>query len=106
MVSKNEKILVLGTSEYVWRSFLLAEELEQQGADVYFASTTRSPIAIGHAIHHARAFSDNYGLGIANFSYNIQPHEFDRVVICSETPASMVDSALINALNAQVVVDD
>jgi len=105
-VKANEKILVLGTSEYVWRSFLLAEDLEQQGADVHFASTTRSPIAIGHAIKTARAFSDNYGLGIANFSYNVLPEQYDRIVICTETPASMVDQQLLNELKAQVIVDD
>jgi orotate phosphoribosyltransferase len=105
-VQAGQKVLVLGSSEYVWRSFLLAEDLEQQGAEVYFASTTRSPIAIGHAIKTARAFSDNYGLGIANFSYNVEPNDFDKIIICSETPASMMDSTLVTALNAQVVVDD
>lgn len=105
-VTVGEKVLVLGTSEYVWRSFLLAEELEQKGADVYFASTTRSPIAIGHAIKTAHAFSDNYGLGIANFSYNVEPNDFDKIIICSETPAAMLDSQLLSQLNAQVIIDD
>ncbi|HNG47668.1 MAG TPA: phosphoribosyltransferase domain-containing protein, partial [Agitococcus sp.] len=105
-VDKGEKILVLGTSEYVWRSFLLAEHLEQQGAEVYFASTTRSPIAVGHAIKIARAFSDNYGLGIANFSYNVDVNQYDKIMICSETPAAMVDQALLAELKAQVIVDD
>ncbi|MCP5177848.1 MAG: phosphoribosyltransferase domain-containing protein [Moraxellaceae bacterium] len=105
-VNKGEKILVLGTSEYVWRSFLLAEHLEQQGAAVYFASTTRSPIAVGHAIKIARAFSDNYGLGIANFSYNVDVNQYDKIIICTETPATMLDQALLAELNAQVIVDD
>ena len=105
-VTKGQKVLLLGTSEYVWRSFLLAEDLEQQGAEVYFASTTRSPIAIGHAIKSARAFSDNYGLGIANFSYNVNPNDFDKIIICSETPVAMMDSSLVTVLNAQVIVDD
>ncbi|PTQ90751.1 phosphoribosyltransferase domain-containing protein [Agitococcus lubricus] len=104
--NKGEKILVLGTSEYVWRPFLLAEQLEQQGAEVYFASTTRSPIALGHAIHISRAFSDNYGLGIANFSYNVDVNQYDRIIICTETPATMIDKTLLTALNAQVIVDD
>lgn len=105
-VQQGEKILLLGTSEYVWRSFLLAEELELLGADVHFASTTRSPIAIGHAIQSARAFSDNYGLGIANFSYNVVPEHYHRILICTETPAEMVDQQLLADLNAEVVVDD
>lgn len=105
-VAVGEKVLVLGTSEYVWRSFLLAEDLEQQGADVYFASTTRSPIALGHAIKIARAFSDNYGLGIANFSYNVEPSQFDKILLCSETPATLLDAQWVAEINGQVIVDD
>ena len=62
--------------------------------------------ALGHAIDHALSFSDNYGLGIPNFLYNVAPGQFDRVLICSETPAAAVDPALVSALNAQVIVDE
>jgi len=105
-VKPGERVLVIGTSEFVWRPFLLAERLERAGADVRFSSTSRSPIALGHAIDHALSFSDNYGLGIPNFLYNVAPGQFDRVLICSETPAAAVDPALVSALSAQVIVDD
>ncbi len=105
-IEPGERVLVIGTSEFVWPPFLLAERLERAGADVHFSSTSRSPIALGHAIDHALSFSDNYGLGIPNFLYNVAPGQFDRVLICSETPAAAVDPALLNALNAQVIVDD
>ena len=104
-IQPGERVLVIGTSEFVWPPFLLAERLERAGADVHFSSTSRSPIALGHAIDHALSFSDNYGLGIPNFLYNVAPGQFDRVLICSETPAAAVDLALLNALNAQVIVD-
>lgn len=104
-VRPGERILVLGTSEYVWRPFLLAEALERRGADVHFSSTSRSPIALGHAVQHALAFNDNYGLGIANFLYNVAPGQFDRVLLCSETPVAAVDPRLVEALNAEVIVD-
>lgn len=104
-VKCNERILVVGTSEFVWRPFLLAERLEQAGADVHFSSTSRSPIALGHAIDHALSFPDNYGLGIPNFLYNVDHKLFDRVLICSETPAVAVDATLIQSLNAEVIVD-
>ncbi|WP_437880008.1 phosphoribosyltransferase domain-containing protein [Pseudomonas sp. LRF_L74] len=104
-VQAGEKILVVGTSEFVWRPFLLAERLERAGADVHFSSTTRSPIAIGHAIEHALSFSDNYGLGIPNFLYNVRPGQFDRVLICSETPREALPRELIETLNAEVIVD-
>ena len=105
-VAPGERVLVVGTSEFVWRPFLLAERLERAGADVRFSSTSRSPIALGHCIDHALSFSDNYGLGIPNFLYNVAPGQFDRVLICSETPAAAVDPALVSALNAQVIVDE
>ena len=105
-VAPGERVLVIGTSEYVWPPFLLAERLERAGADVHFSSTSRSPIALGHAIDHALSFADNYGLGIPNFLYNVAPGQFDRVLICSETPAAAVDPALVSALNAQVIVDE
>jgi hypothetical protein len=104
-VAKGERVLVVGTSEFVWRPFLLAERLEKAGADVHFSSTSRSPIALGHAIDHALSFSDNYGLGIPNFLYNVRPGQFDRVLICTETPQQAVPAELIQALNAEVICD-
>lgn len=105
-VNPGEKIIVIGTSEFVWRPFLLAERFERAGADVHFSSTSRSPIALGHAIQHALSFSDNYGLGIPNFIYNVKPGQFDRVLICSETPAEALPAELVEALGAEVIVDE
>ena len=103
-VQADERILVLGSGEYVWSSFLLAEYLQQQGADVKFSAITRSPIAVGHAIQSALAFSDNYGLGIQNFVYNINPQDYDRVLITVETETHSVAKSLLEALpNAEVI---
>ena len=103
-VQPDERILVLGSGEYVWSSFLLAEYLQQQGADVRFSAITRSPIALGHAIQSALAFSDNYGLGIQNFVYNINPQDYDRVLITVETATHSVAKSLLEALpNAEVI---
>lgn len=104
-VASGERVLVVGTGEFVWRPFLLAERLERAGADVHFSSTTRSPISLGHSIHHSLSFADNYGVGIPNFLYNVAPGQFDRVLICSETPAEAVDQSLIETLGAEVITD-
>ena len=61
--------------------------------------------ALGHAIEHALSFSDNYGLGIPNFLYNVKPGQFDRVLICSETPEQAAPAELVAALNAEVIFD-
>jgi hypothetical protein len=95
-----EKVLVLGSGEFVWEPLLLAERLEKLGADVKFSCTTRSPISTGYAIQSAIAFTDNYGLGIPNFVYNVAHQRFDRILLCVETPADSVDTSLLDALKS------
>lgn len=102
-VQHGERVLVLGTGEFVWPPFLLAEALEQQGVEVRFSATTRSPIALGHSIQRRYALHDNYGQGIANFLYNVDPAEYDRIFLCTETPARLLDTELVKALKATIV---
>lgn len=94
---REQKVLVIGTGEHVWRPFLLAEHLEQR-CDVHFSAVTRSPITIGHSIGSAMAFSDDYGLGVPNFLYNVDPMAYDKVILCIETPRSNVDPVLLAQL--------
>ncbi len=98
-ITPGERILVLGTGEFVWPPYLLAEYLEQQGANVHFSATTRSPIALGHSVQQRYCLHDNYGQGIANFLYNVIPGDYDRILLCSEPPAQWLDKALISTLN-------
>lgn len=97
---QGEKILVLGSGEFVWPPFLLAERLEREGASVLYGSLTRSPIAVGMAIQSVIAFNDNYGLGIPNFVYNVAHQKFDRVIVCVETPVESVSGELLVQLQA------
>lgn len=101
-----ERILVLGTGEYVFPPFLVAEALEEAGARVRFSAVTRSPIALGHAIETALAFGDNYGLGIPNFLYNVTREAYDRILVCVETGRAALDPALVAALGAEVLEDE
>lgn len=99
-----EKILVLGSGEFSWIPFLIAEQLEQQGADVYFSSTTRSPIMLGHAVESICAFTDNYGLNIHNYAYNVKHQHFDRVLLVIETEKDSVDPSLFDQIkNLEVI---
>jgi orotate phosphoribosyltransferase len=98
MPEAGERILVLGSGEFIWPPFLLAERLEQQGAEVRFGSLTRSPISEGLAIASSLAFSDNYGLGIPNFVYNVAQQNVDRVIVCVETPVASVCPVLLAGL--------
>ena len=97
------RTLVLGTSEFVWQPFLLAERLEQAGEQVRFSAVTRSPALPGLAIGCRLAFRDNYGLGIPNYLYNVRRAEQDRILLCIETPPDSVDPVLSEALAPEVL---
>jgi hypothetical protein len=98
-----KKVLVLGTGEFVYAPQRLAEQLERAGYEVYYQSTTRSPIMTGLAIETALTFTDNYGDGIPNFVYNAQREPYDQVLVCHETPGFTVDYDLRTALKAHCV---
>ena len=106
-----QKILVLGSNEFVWLPFLLAEWLEAQTQEsdietvstVKFSALTRSPIALGGAITTMLSFTDNYGLGMTNFVYNVEPSDWDLIVLCVETPADSVDTMWTDLDNVLVV---
>ncbi len=83
-------ILVLGTGEFTFLPFLFAEELEKRGREVFFQSTTRSPILVEKdtersCINSVIPLSDNYGEGVANFVYNVIPEKYRAIFICYET---------------------
>lgn len=102
-----ERILVIGTCEYAWPPFLAALALEQKGADVKFSSTTRSPIQLGHSILAKFTFSDNYGLGMPNFVYNICPEDYDRIFIIAETASTSIDPQLLQLIpNSEIITYD
>jgi hypothetical protein len=98
-----KRILVLGSSEFVYPPFLLAEALERQGAVVFCQATTRSPVRVGGAISCALEFQDNYADGITNYLYNARKEDYDRILLCTETPAELVDPRLLRELGAEVV---
>ena len=104
------RILVLGSNEFVWLPFLLAEWLESQtqaavnsAATVKFSALTRSPIALGGAISTMLSFRDHYGLGMTNFVYNVEPKAWDLIVLCVETAADSVDEMWQDLDNVLIV---
>ncbi|MDN5565432.1 MAG: phosphoribosyltransferase family protein [Psychrobacter sp.] len=107
-----KRILVLGSNEFVWLPFLLAQWLEQNTRanhierDIKFSALTRSPIALGGAITNMMSFTDNYGLGMTNFVYNVAPSEWDLIVLCVETSADSVDAMWQDLDNVLVVGAD
>ena len=93
---------IIGTGEFGYAPFLLAERLEREGADVVVRSTSRSPARIGAAMRHAHVFADNYGTAVPNYLYNAPPADGRFNLICHETPAGSVDPSLVAALGASL----
>ena len=85
-------LAVIGTGEYAYTPFRLALAWEERGYDVRFQSTTRSPILVGDAIVSRREFLDNYGDGIPNYLYNLDPARLP--LICYEHPAMLATDPL------------
>jgi hypothetical protein len=100
---RGERVLVLGTGEFVHPPYRLAAELERLGAEVRFSATTRSPALVGHAVRCALEFTDSHGEGIPNWLYNVRREDYDRVLVCHETPADALDPVLLAELAAQTV---
>ena len=101
-VGTDEKVLVLGTGEFMHPSTLLGAALERCGLDVVVQSTTRSPILTWGAVQHVLHLPDNYGEGIPNFLYNVAPGQYDHVFICHETPANEALTGFARQLKARL----
>jgi len=91
-------ILVLGTGEFMHAAFRIGLELEAHGFAVSVQATTRSPILVGADVQRCLIFGDNYGEGIANYLYNVDPADYARILVCHETPSEGLDE-LMEALN-------
>jgi len=99
--SRKDRILILGSGEFTYPPFLFAEHLEKEGHDVFFQSTTRSPILRGNDISSIIRFTDNYGDGIPNFVYNVRREDYSRIVVCyehSELPPEHTLPQILDAL--------
>lgn len=93
-LAPRSRVLVLGTGEFMHVSFRIGLLLEEQGHAVAVQSTTRSPILIDADVCRRLVFGDNYGEGITNYLYNVDPGGFDRTIICHETPVEGLEGLM------------
>ena len=84
---KAQKVLVLGTAEFMYAPYRFARHLESCGIDVHYQATTRSPVNVDGAITSKLRFKDNYFENIDNFLYNVIDRTYDRIFLCYETTA-------------------
>ena len=80
----NGKTLILGTEEFMYLPLRLASHLE---GDVFFKSTTRSPIypALGdYPIKSGLSFKSHYNTDVPNYIYNLEEEAYDTILVCQE----------------------
>jgi hypothetical protein len=102
-VPRNGRIGIIGTGEFLYPPFRIAEALEAQGYDVLVQSTTRSPIMPGGPISSQLRFADNYQTRVPNFLYNAEELSQRALILCHETPPGSVDPALLEAIGGQAL---
>ncbi|WP_411840019.1 phosphoribosyltransferase domain-containing protein [Paracoccus sp. ME4] len=85
--SRHRGALVIGTGEYVWQAFRLAEDLQALGIDASFIATTRSPILGGGPIVHKATFRDHYGIGVPMYLHNVYPEDWGQIILLGEGDA-------------------
>lgn len=102
-LNKNDKVLIVGTGEFMHFPFMLGCRLEEQGFDIVVQSSTRSPILKWGDIAEKLSFADNYNEGIRNFLYNVSPGQYDKVFICHETPVNDDLIAFAKILDAHLL---
>jgi hypothetical protein len=100
---KERTVLVLGTGEFTYPPYLLAKYLEENGYQVEFQSTTRTPIYKGGVIMEVLNFVDNYYDGIDNFLYNVSKENEKQIVLCYETSPLPPEHHLPTILSSRTV---
>ena len=90
---------ILGSGEFMHAPYALAHWLEQQGYNVSYQSSTRSPILHFGAISHRQTLPDPYGRGDAYFIYNAAPSA-ELTLMIHETPPHAAIEESVQQLNA------
>ena len=90
-VKQGERVLVIGTEEFMYPALLTGQEIEKMGCDVRSHSTTRSPIAVSteeeYPLHCRYELRSLYDPDRKTFIYDLE--SYDRVIV-------MTDSALVS----------
>lgn len=105
MPGVSDKMLVIGTGEHAWQPFLVAETLARHDMDVSFITTTRSPVRIGEVVRHQMTFPDHYGIGVEMYLNNVDPADWDHILLFTETGIAGIPAALRRSLGHGWIID-
>ena len=86
-VKQGERVLVIGTEEFMYPALLTGQEIEKMGCEVRSHSTTRSPIAVSTEEEYPLHWIFFLRADRKTFIYDLE--NYDRVIV-------MTDSALVS----------
>ena len=85
-VKQGERVLVIGTEEFMYPALLTGQEIEKIGCDVRCHSTTRSPIAVSteeeYPLHCRYELRSLYDPDRKTFIYDLE--NYDRVIVMTD----------------------
>lgn len=102
-VKTDDSVLVLGTGEFSYLPYLLAEKIEEKCKNTMFQTTTRSPVIVGEDIQSAIQFTDNYQDNMTNFVYNVADKYYSKIFVCSETVLDSKFDTFVNGIKAKYI---
>lgn len=98
-VKQGERVLVIGTEEFMYPALLTGQEIEKMGCEVRSHSTTRSPIAVSteeeYPLHCRYELRSLYDSDRKTFIYDLE--SYDRVIV-------MTDSALASLKGLETLI--
>ncbi|OLA57385.1 MAG: hypothetical protein BHW46_00950 [Roseburia intestinalis] len=98
-VKQGERVLVIGTEEFMYPALLTGQEIEKMGCEVRSHSTTRSPIAVSteeeYPLHCRYELRSLYDPDRKTFIYDLE--NYDRVIV-------MTDSALASLKGLETLI--
>ena len=98
-VKQGERVLVIGTEEFMYPALLTGQEIEKMGCEVRSRSTTRSPIAVSteeeYPLHCRYELRSLYDPDRKTFIYDLE--SYDRVIV-------MTDSALASLKGLETLI--
>lgn len=102
-LDSTQNLLVLGTEEFMYPALYAAKRFEEQGKDVRFHATTRSPIAVStetdYPLHTRYELKSLYDNRRTTYIYDLI--KYDTVVIITDAKGDVTEGmwSLVHALN-------
>lgn len=103
-ILNGNKILVIGTEEFMYPAIYVAKQIENLGFEVKCHSTTRSPIAVcsdsNYPLHRRFELRSLYDDERTTYIYDIEKYDTVIIITDSENKSEKGLNTLINAVNS------